>query len=395
MQLLLWLNKSRTKKNGTCSIMLRITINGEREQFSIGLSAKVKAWDKAKQVIIGTSPEVKQENEQLRLIKFKVNEIYNKLLRENDVVTAFDVRQAYAGNHVKTPKLLEAFIAHNTAMEKLVGITHRNSTLTAFKCHLKVLTQFINEHLKQRDVVLSKLTKKFIADYSVFLLTERKQANATVHKNLQRLVKVINYAIQQDWLDDNPFRDFHFKLEKKEIQYLTKKELEAIETKEFSIKRVEKVRDLFIFQCYTGLSYVDIKHLRKDDIREGVDGQLWIFGKRIKTGTAFRVPLLPKARELIKKYENPTELVFDVPSNVRMNAYLKEIADLCGVKQKLTTHLARKTFCTTVTLLNGVPLETIAKMAGHSSVKITESAYAKVLDEKISDDFKEVKRRLF
>ena len=304
------------------------------------------------------------------------------------------MRQAYSGNNAVTPKLIEAFIAHNTAMDKLVGVTHRKSTLTAFKCNLKVLSEFINSHLKQRDMVLKKLTKKFIADYSVFLLAEKKQANATVHKNLQRLNKIINYAVQNDWLDRNPFNGFRFKLEKKEIQYLTKAELEAIETKELPIERLARVRDYFIFQCYTGLSYIDIKHLRKEDIREGVDGELWIFGKRIKTGTAFRVPLLPKARELIKRYQNPTEFVFKIPPNQAMNGYLKEIQVVCGVAKNLQTHLARKTFCTTVTLLNGVPMETITKMAGHSSIKVTESAYAKVLDEKISKDFVSVKKLL-
>lgn len=394
MHILLWLNKSRIRKDGQCSLCLRITLNGEREQFSLGIYIPFKSWDKDKQFIIGDSVEIIQKNEQLRLIKFRVNEVYNRLLRDNLSVTAFDVRQVYAGNNVTTPKLLEAYIAHNTALEELIGITHRKSTLIAFKCNFKILKEFINVNYKQRDVVLNKLTKKFIVDYSVFLLKNKQQANATVHKNLQRLNKIINYAVQNDWLDRNPFVGFHFKLEKKEIQYLTTIELEIIENKMLPIERLARVRDYFIFQCYTGLSYIDIKHLRKEDIREGVDGELWIFGKRIKTGTAFRVPLLPKAIELIKFYENSTDFVFNIPPNQTMNGYLKEIQVVCGISKDLQTHLARKTFCTTVMLLNGVPMETITKMAGHSSIKVTESAYAKVLDEKISRDFNEVKRRL-
>ncbi len=394
MKVNFWLHPKKPNKVGLCPIFLRITINKEREQFSIKKNAAISKWNKEEELLIGNAAEIKQQNEQLRLIKFKVNEIYNKLMRDNDTVSAFDVRQAYSGNNAVTPKLIEAFIAHNTAMAKVIGITHRKSTLRAFKCNMKVLSEFVNSHLKQRDVVLKKLTKKFIADYSVFLLTEKKQANATVHKNLQRLNKIINYAVQNDWLDRNPFTGFRFKLEKKEIQYLTRSELEAIETKELPIERLARVRDYFIFQCYTGLSYIDIKHLRKEDIREGVDGELSIFGKRIKTGTGFRVPLLPKARELIKRYENHTEFVFKIPPNTAMNGYLKEIQVICGVNKNLTTHTGRRTFCTTVMLLNGMPMESITKMAGHSSVKITESAYAKVLDEKISRDFANVKKLL-
>lgn len=395
MNILFWLYKSKANKHGDCPVWVRITINSEREQFSTGITVQTQKWNQTKQKATGRTNDIVAKNEELQIVHERLRETYNKLLAEETSVTAFDVRQAFTCKRTNSPKLLEAYIAHNSELEKLVGITHRKSTLKAFKCNLNILREFILGKLNERDVVLNKLTKKFAKDYSLFMLTDKKHANATVHKNLQRLTKVINYAIQNAWIDRNPLEGFRFKLEKLDIQYLNKDELQAIETKELPIERLARARDYFVFQCYTGLAYIDLKHLTKEQVREGVDGGLWIYGKRVKTGTAYRLPLLPRALQIMKQYDNDTKFVFKIPPNQAMNAYLKEIGTICGIKQDLCTHLARKTFCTTVTLLNGVPMETVSKMVGHSSIRTTESTYAKVLDEKIGNDMKHLRDNSF
>ena len=391
MTILFWLYKSRKNKLGESPIHVRITIDSVREQFSTGLSVQPKNWNKDKQLVKGASREAELKNNELERLKLELRTAYGELRSIHPVVTARQVRNRFTGEKSTNALLLEVYREHNLELKQLIGITRREGTYRNFQASYNTLASFVEEKLKEKDVALRNLTIKFIRDFSIYLQVDRKMANPTAHKNLQRLQKVVTFAIMNDQLDKDPFLRFKFKLERTAIKYLTKEELKRIEEKELPIERLDRIRDYFIFCCYTGLSYGDIASLRKDQIREGVDGELWIFGKRNKTGTEFRVPMLPKAIELSQKHSNDTDFVFDIPTNVRMNAYLKEIADLCGIKQNLCTHLARKTFASTVTLLNGVPMETVSKMLGHNSIRVTESAYAKVLDEKIGMDMKHLR----
>ncbi|PJR05028.1 site-specific integrase [Avrilella dinanensis] len=217
-------------------------------------------------------------------------------------------------------------------------------------------------------------------------------------KHLERLKKLVNMAITMDWLEKDPFAKYRLHFDKVERGHLSKEELAVLEKKNFSIERLQSVLDMFLFSCYTGLAYIDISKLSRKHICKGIDGKDWLMTKREKTNTLVKVPLLPHAVQLISKYKNhpvavANETLFPVITNQRMNGYLKEIADLCKIKKNLTFHLARHTFATTVTLSNGVPIESVSKMLGHTSIRTTQ-IYAKVVEQKLSEDMQNLKLKI-
>jgi site-specific recombinase XerD len=232
----------------------------------------------------------------------------------------------------------------------------------------------------------------------MYLKSEERQSHNSAMKHIKRLKKVVNLAIANEWLKINPFSSYHIKTQATHRGFLTPEELQIIETKELSVLRLQKVRDIFIFCCYTGLSFSDVEKLTPSDITTGIDGEKWLVIYRKKNGHRSPVPLLPQARAILDKYRDDPEAnakgtLLPVNSNQRMNGYLKEIADVCGIQKNLTMHLARHTFATTVTLANGVPIETVSKMLGHSSIKTTQ-IYSKVVDTKISNDMAQLKQKL-
>jgi site-specific recombinase XerD len=206
---------------------------------------------------------------------------------------------------------------------------------------------------------------------------------------------VILIARNNGWINADPFANYKFSLEKCEREYLTQKELEAIMNKSFSIKRLEQVRDIFIFSCFSGLAYVDVKNLSDKNIRTSFDGNVWIMGKRHKTDVSFTIPLLNVPKTILEKYKGilPNSELLPVISNQKMNAYLKEITDMCGIDKHLTFHCARHTFATTVTLSKGVSIESVSKMLGHSNIKTTQ-IYARVNETKVSNEMTILKEKL-
>jgi site-specific recombinase XerD len=217
-------------------------------------------------------------------------------------------------------------------------------------------------------------------------------------KHIERLCKMVNMAVTMDWLAKDPFAKYRQHFDKVERFYLTKEELSAIENKKFSIERLQTVKDLFLFSCYTGLAYIDTMNLTAGNIIKGIDGNDWLITSRQKTDTDVRVPLLPQAEELIKKYKDHPKAanhgtLFPVISNQKTNAYLKEIADLCNINKAITFHIARHTFATTITLSNGVPIESVSKMLGHTTIRSTQ-VYAKVVEQKLSEDMQNLKKRM-
>ncbi|WP_273277544.1 site-specific integrase, partial [Maribacter polysiphoniae] len=224
---------------------------------------------------------------------------------------------------------------------------------------------------------------------------QKPMGNNTVIKHIQRFRKLINLSHKLGWIERDPFINFRSKLIKKERGFLSLGELLEIENKQLTIARLRQVRDLFVFSCYTSLSYIDVIHLTEDNIRTGIDGELWIYYRREKTTKPIRIPLLPKALAIIERYKGNEKAVsqgrlFPKISNQKLNSYLKEIADVCGIKKNITFHIARHTFATTVTLSNGMPIETVSKLLGHSKISTTQ-IYAKVIERKVSDDMQRLR----
>ena len=286
--------------------------------------------------------------------------------------------------------LMEVFTQHNTQMKALVNKEFSPLTLERYETSFRHTQAFMKWKYKNNDIDVKQLKYEFIADYEFWLKSVRNCDHNTSMKYLSNFKKIVHICIKNGWLARDPF--VGFKLAKREIErpFLVEEELTKIINKEFMMPRLRQVRDIFIFCCYTGLAYADVKKLTREEITIGIDGEKWIWTSRQKTDSATRVPLLPPALEILDQYKDDPQCVINkrllpVLSNQKMNNYLKEIADACEITKKMTFHTARHTFATTVTLANGVPIETVSKMLGHRNLKTTQH-YAKILDLKVSED---------
>lgn len=294
--------------------------------------------------------------------------------------------------------LLEVFKQHNAEVALLAGKDFSPSTVKRYTTSLTHTRNFIAWKYKVADVDINKLNYEFISSYAFYLKSIRNCNHNSTMKYLTNFKKIVLICLKSGWLNKDPFIGFKFSKHEVERPFLTDLELKEIAAKEFPARRLNYVKDIFLFSCYTGLAYVDVKKLKRSEISVGIDGDKWIFTRRQKTDTPSRIPILPVAEQLMNKYKDHQECVIHdnllpVLSNQKMNAYLKEIADTCGITKNLTFHIARHTFATTVTLNNGVPIETVSKMLGHKNLRTTQH-YAKILDLKVSEDMKALKDKL-
>ncbi|WP_426474195.1 site-specific integrase [Chryseobacterium balustinum] len=396
--LLFFIKKNKIRTNGTAPIYLRITIDGKAAEIAAKRYIDPKKWDNKSQKAIGNSQEAKTLNSYLKTLEQQVYDSHYLMLKEEDFVTSESLKSKLLGTDVSTRMLIPIFQDHNDKVEALVGQDFAPGTLERYKTSLKHTQEFLIWKYKTSDIDITKIDHAFIMDYDFWLRSVRKCANNTAVKYIKNFKKIIRLCMANGWLSKDPFLGYKAKLKVVERPYLTKEEIQAIYEKEFASERLNQVRDIFLFSCYTGLAYIDVKKLSKYNITLGIDADKWIFTNRQKTDTSTRVPLLPLAQELILKYEDHLECVnlnvlFPVLSNQKMNSYLKEIANVCGINKELTFHIARHTFATTVTLSNGVPIQSVSKMLGHTNIKTTQH-YAKILDQKVSDDMA-VLRKIF
>lgn len=393
--LLFYLKKRSNYVSGKLPIYLRITVNGQRFELATKRYCDPEKWNTASGRQNGTREEARLLNNYLETMQTKVFEVRRQLIESNIEITAETVKAKLSGAGDKPTFILEVFQAHNDQLEKLIGIDYARGTLKRYETCLSHTRNFIQWKYKADDLDINKLDYDFISDYEFWFKTIRKCDHNTSMKYLANFKKIVLICVKKGWLARDPFHAY--KMSKREVnrQALTQSELTRISEKEFSTERLDLVRDIFVFCCYTGLAYVDVYKLKRSEVVEGFDGGDWITIKRQKTDSASRIPLLPPAFEIIKKYEDHPQVVaqdrlLPVLSNQKMNSYLKEIADVCSIDKAITFHLARHTFATTVTLSNGVPIESVSKMLGHSNIRTTQ-IYAKVVDKKISEDMKKIK----
>jgi site-specific recombinase XerD len=370
-------------------------VNSERAEFSIKRNIEERLWDNGK--MKGNGEEAKKFNMYLKEIEGKIFEHYRDLLVLNEPITAEELKNRYFGitqekEEDKGVSLLELMEYHNSELKD----TLEWGTMKNYITTQKYVQLFLTEKLKVNDIFLTELKHRFIYDFEMFVkayqpLDHHKPCGQnTVMKHIERLRKMINVAIRNEWLEKDPFIKFKPTFTKSTREYLALEELTAIEEKEFSIERLKHVKDLFIFSCYTGLAYIDMMKLTPENITQSLSGKSWLNTSRQKTDNPVRIPLMPKALEIIESYKSHPKAVADGTlfpniSNQKLNSYLKEIADVCGIKKNLTFHLARHTFATTVTLTNGMPIETVSKLLGHSSIRTTQ-IYAKVVEKKVEED---------
>jgi site-specific recombinase XerD len=274
----------------------------------------------------------------------------------------------------------------------LIGKEYAPGTLERYNTSLKHTINFLEWKYKISDIEISKIDHAFITEYEFYLRSVRKCCNNTAIKYIKNFNKIIKICLANDWLDKNPFANYKSKVKEVDRVYLSEGEIQNIINKDFKNDRLSLVRDIFLFSCFTGLAYIDVKNLTKSHISIGIDGDKWIFTHRQKTESASKIPILSVTQMIIDKYTDHPQSVNEdkllpILSNQKMNAYLKEIAAVCEIEKELTFHIARHTFATTITLTNGVPIESVSKMLGHKNLRTTQH-YAKVLDKKVSEDMK-------
>lgn len=390
------LKKSKKRVNGTCPVYVRFTLKGKRVELSTKVFVDVESWNFAKERMSGTSNKVKTVNNRLDKVSTNILDIYNQFEAQNKNFDVSDIKNKLNGKE-EGHGIVEMFDTYMNTIESNIGKGFSANTLKHYKTSRNRLLSFLSDTYRKEEWKLDLIDYIFINEFDVYLKKKYNNSVNTAWCYHKHMKKVLNIAVAMDYLSINPYLKFQVKTEQPKREYLTIKELKKMREKKIAIERLNIVRNIFLFACYTGLSYADISRLAKHHIRTGNDGDEWIIIDRTKNGSRCRVPLLPLAKEILKKYENyplntSKGLLLPVNSNQKMNAYLKEIADVCGIEKNLSMHVARHTFATTVTLTNGVPIETVSKILGHSSLKTTQ-IYARILDTKISEDMKVLKTK--
>lgn len=387
--------KNRTNKKNQSPLYCRITLNGVRKQFSTGIQIESEYWDNKKQQIINLHESAKLYNTQLNNIKSKVNKIFTILSLQERNFSVDDILNIYSGKEIKKKEsLLSYYKQFLSKLKKLIGSEIKENTFNKFVYVSNHLETFLKWKYKNTNFLLEELNLQFLDDFDYYLKTEKKQSQITINKTIQRLRTPLKQAISEGYLERDPFILHKTKTVRKSIIFLNTKELKTFETTHYSQKRLSFIQDLFIFCCYTGLAFNEMSSLEKKHIQKGFDGINWIQMKREKTQRQISVPLLPKAQEIIDKYDSEDKYLFPKISNQKFNSYLKEIAEITGIEKRLTHHIARKTFASTVLLYNDVPMEIVSELLGHSNMKITQESYGKVVQKKVSEEMKKLKFKI-
>lgn len=382
------IQKGKIREDGTVPIVARITVNGEMVHFATRMYIHPDRWQPKDYRTAGKTKEEKQINEMLEELRVLIRRKYDEMLRREEVITAGKLKNAITGLDQNATTLLQVcdrFIEDYTDLLKTEQCCRE--TYLRYKLTRNRLAEFMQARYRLPDMAVKELHPRFATDFDRWLRMNYRLTNNSTMKLMRQLKTMLHVGYLNGWSKNDLLAGYKLHFEKVDRGYLTDEELDRLANKVFAMKRLEVIRDLFLFSCYTGLAYIDLKHLSADMLRRWPDGNLWIDTKRQKTDVPVHVRLLDVPIRLIEKYGGTTEggLLFPVPSNQKVNSYLKEIASVCGIDKDLTFHMARHTFATTVTLANGVPIETVSKMLGHTNIQTTQ-IYARVIDTKINND---------
>ncbi|MFV0521809.1 MAG: site-specific integrase [Mangrovibacterium sp.] len=338
-----FIKRNAQRKDGTVPIVSRITINKQVAQFNTKLHILPNKWNAKLGKAAGQTAPARELNVLLQDIRGRIHEIYHKLTIHDDHVTSDKVKNEFLGLNANNETILQLFDKHNEDYKKLVGISKAEATYKKYIVTRRHVAEFMKRKLKVSDMALREVNHMFLEEFSIYLQTQCECNFNSTAKHLQRFKRIVFIAKSNGWIKKDPFVSFKIQFKKVDRGYLTEAELERIFKKQFPTKRLEQVRDIFIFSCFTGLAYIDVKNLTKDNIQKGFDGNDWIMAKRQKTDTIISIPLLDIPRIILKKYEGIADdgKLLPILSNQKMNSYLKEVGDLCAVNKNLTYHLAR------------------------------------------------------
>lgn len=394
--ILFFIRRTRLLKNGEAPIGLRITVNGRRAELQIKRSVPEKQWNAAKGCAIGKDRKTLELNQYLEMVRTKVYQIYRELSQDDKPINAEILKRMFNGEGDSPKMLLEVFRDHNKKYRELMGKDYVEGTVLRYERTVRYLEEMLMIKYNLKDIPLKDINNAFILEFEHFVkVTKGCAQNATV-KYLKNLKKVVRLALANKWIEDDPFYDIHFHQTQSNRAFLTEEELNLIIKKDFDIPRLEVVRDIFVFCSLTGLAFTDVQHLTPDHISQDNTGAYWIRKSREKTNNMCNIPLLDMPRMIMEKYKEHPECIkkgvaLPVPSNQRMNSYLKEIADVCGIKKTLSTHIARHTFAC-VAIANKVSMESIAKMLGHTDIRTTK-IYARLMDRTVSEEMNVLRQK--
>lgn len=391
--------KDRATDEGLVPVFMRIGIGEKRINIVTKIHVKINEWSVEHSKLKTNTEEARRINKALEGFKFKAFDYQRELMTEGKEVTLENIKAKWYGISLeKETMLMQVFKDHNEQMKALIGQEFSPLTFERYETSFRHTQEFMRWKYKIDDIDVKKLNYEFISNYEFWLKSVRKCDHNTSVKYLSNFKKIVHICMKHGWLDKDPF--VGFKMTKREVErpFLVEEELTRIFNEDFKMPRLRQVRDIFIFCCYTGLAYADVKKLTREEITTGIDGKKWIWTSRQKTETTTRVPLMARALEILERYKDDPQCVnqgrlLPVLSNQKMNNYLNEIADACSITKKMTFHTARHTFATTVTLSNGVPIETVSKMLGHRNLKTTQH-YARILDLKVSEDMNNLRKIL-
>ena len=399
-RVLFFLKKTKLLKNGEASVCMRITVNGTRVENNIRKSIDPALWSQAKETARGKSRRACDLNTYIEEARIKLYQIFCELEQQNRPATAHLLQELFFGQEkpeeVRT--LLGTMQEHNDQCRALVGTDYALITVRRYESCRRYLAELIRQRYGKEDLPLAEVNGELVRAFAFYLKTEKGCQQNTVIRYMKCLKKITNLARANDWMAKDPFLGIRFHEKEVVREFLTMDELQTIYRKEFPLERLTLVRDVFIFAAFTGLAFIDVQQLAPEHIVRDNNGNLWIRKPRQKTKNMCNIPLLDIPQEILRKYaDHPTcrkkGVLLPVPCNQKMNSYLKEIADICMIRKNLTTHCARHSYATSVCLANGVSLENVAKMLGHSNIKMTQH-YARVLDSSILRDMMQVGRAI-
>ena len=383
--ILFFIRESKARKNGNVPIEVMITVNGERCSFSTGKQIAIEKWDKTKQQVKGKDQETQNLNNYLKAIKAKLYQKEAELLERGFIITAQILYDAYFDKveSLKERSLFEVFEEHNQEQEKLVGNGVSKATHWVSVYTIRLLREFVQQKYKREDLYLRELNLNFIQSFHSFLRIDKGMAQNSSTKHLKLLKKIINLSVANSYMAFNPFSTYKVEREPVDIDFLDEEELRKIINFDTPLPRLERAKDMFLFGCFTGLSYIDIKTLTPEHFEKDNTGRIWIKKRRVKTGVLSRIPLLPIAKLILDKYKGGEKLL-PIQDPADINKYLKDIAILCGINKRICFHTSRHTFASTVTLANNISLEVVSKMLGHTNTRMT-AHYAKLIDKCIGE----------
>lgn len=396
--LLFYVRRARPNRHGEVPIFMRITVNGVRIDASVKKFIQSEHWNTLKGKAVESGKGCKEINLFLDAIRMRMLTIRRDMELDGAELTAQTLLDRYLGkDKPERHTLMELFREHNEKCRALSGIDMAPATVLRYETSLRHTEQFLMHTYRKQDMYLDELNRQFILDYEFYLKSVRRCNQNTVSKYLKNFKKIVRQALDKEWLDKDPFAGIKFKFEHVNREFLEMREVEKIVQKEIDIPRLDQVRDVFVFCCFTGLAFTDVKQLTPDHIATDAQGSKWIRKPRQKTGNMCNIPLLEAPLKILEKYRDSPYCVthgvlLPVLCNQKMNAYLKELADICGIRKQITTHVARHTFATCM-LANGVSIESIAKMLGHSDTKMTRH-YARILDSTVYREMQNVQGAL-